>query len=148
MRRLTSDPSSLADATGPTTTVVDPKLAAAIAAGDAPVPGAQAQASIDSFGRSVVRQYKPMTAQQATAAAMARIGTDTPQQRLNTVEWALSGQSDKPQTPFGSKPKAETSAPISATPATARPAGAAAVKCLEGVRRLPGVVGPAQPQGC
>ncbi|HEX5183433.1 MAG TPA: cell wall hydrolase [Allosphingosinicella sp.] len=146
MKRLTSDPTSLAEATGPTTTVVDPRLAAAIAAGDAPIPGAQAQASIDSFGRSVVRRYQPMTAEQATATAMARIGADTPQQRLSTVEWALSGRSDKPQTPLGGKPKSEAAA--AAAPAAAHPAAPAPVKCLEGVRRLPGVVGPAQPQSC
>ncbi|HEX4738622.1 MAG TPA: cell wall hydrolase [Allosphingosinicella sp.] len=147
MRRLTSDPSSLADAVGPTTTVVDPKLAAAIAAGDAPVPGAH-QGSIDSFGSAVLRRYEPMSAQQATASAMARIGTDTPQQRLNTIEWALSGRSDKPQTPLGAKPKSETDTAAAPTTAAKPTTGPAAVKCLEGVRRLPGVVGPAQQQGC
>jgi spore germination cell wall hydrolase CwlJ-like protein len=149
MRRLTSDPSSLADAVGPTTPVTDPKLAAAIAAGDAPVPGAPAQGSIDSFGHAVLRRYEPLTTEQATAAAMARIGTDTPQQRLNTVEWALSGRSDKAQTPLGSKAKSETATPAASAASSAKPAtGTAAVKCLEGVRRLPGVVGPAQAQGC
>jgi spore germination cell wall hydrolase CwlJ-like protein len=150
MRRLTSDPTSLADAIGPTAPAVDPKLAAAIAAGDAPIPGAPAQGSIDSFGRAVLRRYEPMTTEQATAAAMARLGKNVPPATLNTTHWALSGLPEKPQTPLGSKPKADADAPPAGAPsAAAHPAtGAAAVKCLDGVRRLPGVAGPAQPQGC
>ena len=153
MRRLTSDPSSLAEAVGPTTTVVDPKLAAAIAAGDAPIPGAQAQGSIDSFGRAVLRRYEPMTAEQATAAAVARSG-NAPQSTLSTMRWALSGQPDKAQTPLGTRTRSDAGAPAAsaaaASPAGARPAasGPPTVKCLDGVRRLPGVVGPAQPQAC
>ena len=149
MRRVTSDPSSLADAVGPTAPVVDPKLAAAIAAGDAPVPGAQAPGSIDSFGRAVLRRYEPLTNEQATAAAMARIGNGTPG-TLNTTHWALSGLPEKPQTPLGAKAKTDagTAAPAAAATTHAGPAAAAPVKCLEGVRRLPGVAGPAQSQGC
>ena len=150
MRRLTSDPSSLADAVGPTTTIVDPKIAAAIAAGDAPIPGAPAQGSIDSFGRAVLRRYEPMTAEQATAAAMARTG-NAPPSTLKTMNWALSGVSEKPQTPLGAKPKSDAGASAASAPTAAgHPAatGAAGVKCLEGVRRLPGVAAPSQPQGC
>jgi len=151
MRRVTADPSSLAEAVGPTEPVVDPKLAAAIAAGDAPIPGAQAQGSIDSFGRAVLRRYEPMTSEQATAAAVARTG-NAPPATLNTIHWALSGLPDKPQTPLGAKAKTDagTAAPTAAAPAAHAPTAAAAqpVKCLEGVRRLPGVAGPAQPQGC
>jgi spore germination cell wall hydrolase CwlJ-like protein len=150
MRRLTSDPSSLADAVGPATPVVDPKLAAAIAAGDAPIPGAQPPGSIDSFGRAVLRRYEPLTTEQATAAAMARLGNNAPQGTLNTTHWALSGLPEKPQTPLGGKGKAEAGSPATAAPAGAAHAatGAAAVKCLEGVRRLPGVAGPPPGQGC
>jgi spore germination cell wall hydrolase CwlJ-like protein len=152
MRRVTSDPSSLAEAVGPTEPVVDPKLAAAIAAGDAPVPGAAAPGSIDSFGRAVLRRYEPMTPEQATAAAMARMG-NAPPATLNTTHWALSGLPEKPQTPLGAKAKTDavtpTSAPTAAAPAgRAAPAAAAPVKCLDGVRRLPGVAGPVLPQSC
>jgi hypothetical protein len=150
MRRLTSDPTTLADAVGPTDPLIDPKLAAAIAAGDAPIPGAQAQGSIDSFGHAVLRRYEPMTAEQATAAAMARVGNNAPPGTLNTTHWALSGLPDKPQTPLGAKAKTDagTAAPTAAAPGAHAPAAAAPVKCLEGVRRLPGVAAPAQPQGC
>jgi hypothetical protein len=153
MRRLTSDPSSLAEAVGPTEPVVDPKLAAAIAAGDAPIPGAQqAPGSIDSFGRAVLRRYEPMTNEQATATTMARIG-NAPPATLNTTHWALSGLPEKPQTPLGTRAKTDagtpTTAPTAAAPAAHAPAtGKDAVKCLEGVRRLPGVAGPPPGQGC
>jgi spore germination cell wall hydrolase CwlJ-like protein len=149
MRRLTSDPSSLAEAVGPAIPVTDPKLAAAIAAGDAPVPGAQAQGSIDSFGRAVLRRYEPLTSEQATAAALARSG-NAPAPTLNTLHWALSGLPEKPQTPFGAKARSDAGTPAAAPTArvAAPAAGAAAVKCLDGVRRLPGVAGPATSQSC
>jgi hypothetical protein len=91
-----------------------------------------------------------MTAEQATAAAMARVGNNAPPATLNTTHWALSGLPDKPQTPLGAKAKSDagSAAPSAATPTAHAPAAAAPVKCLEGVRRLPGVAGPAQPQGC
>ncbi|MDB5692185.1 MAG: hypothetical protein JWO81_1248, partial [Alphaproteobacteria bacterium] len=68
----------------------------------------------------------------------------------NTLHWALSGLPEKPQTPLGAKAKSDGGTPA-APPAAHAPApatGAAAVKCLDGVRRLPGVAGPAPSQGC
>jgi hypothetical protein len=141
MRSLTSDPSTLANATGVVPETVDAQaaaLAAAAANGDAPLkPGAKpVQGSIDSFQRAVLRRYEPMTPQAATTSAMAQIT-----QPSSTTHWALSGLPEKPQAPLGRHASAD--APAAAAPAAAQP------KCLEGVRRaLPGVAAPPEKQAC
>jgi hypothetical protein len=141
MRSLTSDPSTLANATDVVPETVDAQaaaLAAAAANGDAPLkPGAKpAPGSIDSFQRAVLRRYEPMTPQAATTSAMAQIT-----QPSSTTHWALSGLPEKPQASLGRHPA--TDAPAAPAPAAAQP------KCLEGVRRaLPGVAAPPEKQAC
>jgi spore germination cell wall hydrolase CwlJ-like protein len=128
MRRLTSDPTSLAAAQ-----TVDEAAAAAAAlaaqAGDAPLlPGVKP--TTDLAPRAVVRRYEPMTREAATAAALARSDTPVPE----STHWALSGLPAKPGTPLGRKPAA---------------APPAQPKCLEGVRRLsPAAPGAAEKQSC
>jgi Cell Wall Hydrolase len=127
MRRLTSDPSSLAGAVD----LVDEAAAAAAENADSTV-----QPSIDSFQRAVLRRYEPMTREAATAAAAAR--SDKP--LTASTHWALSGLPQKPATPLGQR-------------AAAAPAPAAAPaqppRCLEGVRRLPAKPdAPAEKQTC
>jgi len=135
MRRLTSDPSSLAQAVD--VPVVDPAAAAAAAAATAaanpdvtiPVPSAanlagvlNAQANTNIANRAVVRRYVPMTREAAVAATMAQ----TPQAN-SQLHWALSGLPEKPSAAAtGGKPATD------AAPAAVQPP-----KCLEGVRRLP-----------
>ena len=150
MRPLTSDPTSLAAATA-VAGEIDPKLAAAIAAGDAPAI-APAQGSIDSFQRAVLRHYEPMSSEAATAAAMARArsndpqGASNPPATLSTLQWALSGLPQKPQTPLGRHASTDAGTAPAAPPAAT---AAAPPRCLEGVRRMPaGVQGPAEKQGC
>jgi spore germination cell wall hydrolase CwlJ-like protein len=135
MRRFASDPSSFAAADGAAA-----DLAAAVAAGDAP---AASPGSIDNFQRSVLRRYQPMSKEAATAAALARTAPGQAPGTISTLQWALSGLPQKPQLPLGSHGSgpAAVSAPA-ATAAKETP------HCLDGVRRLPGVQGPPEKQGC
>ncbi|MFL6863884.1 MAG: cell wall hydrolase [Allosphingosinicella sp.] len=143
MRSLTSDPSTLADAAEIVPAPLDADaaaLAAAAANGDAPLKpgmkGAPAAGSIDSFQRSVLRRYEPITPQQAANSAVAQTA-----QPSSTLHWALSGLPEKPQAPLGRKP--------AAVAAAEPPAAAATVKCLEGVRRAPAAPGAApQKESC
>jgi hypothetical protein len=144
MRSLTSDPSTLAEAAEIVPAPLDADaaaLAAAAANGDAPLKpgmkGAPAAGSIDSFQRSVLRRYEPITPQQAANSAVAQTA-----QPSSTLHWALSGMPEKPQAPLGRKPAAAA--------ATGEPPSAAAtVKCLEGVRRAPAAPGAApQKESC
>ena len=131
MRHLTSDPTSLAEAPEVVVPVVeDPALAAAVAAGDAPlVPDAEGAAP-PSGPRAVVRRYEPMTKEAATAAALARNN----QPVSASTHWALSGLPAKP---------------AAAGEKRAEAAAAQPPKCLDGVRRLPtGVQGPVEKQAC
>ena len=147
MRRLTSDPSSLAEAQEVVPLDVDAAAAAAAAAALAaanpdatiPVPAAGNLAGViaaqtDISKRPVVRRYVPMSQDAAVASTMAQMGKSAP-----TTHWALSGLGDKPQTPLGKK-SATDSAPGAAGPP-------APPKCLEGVRRL-APAGSAEKQGC
>jgi hypothetical protein len=130
MRRLTSDPASLAQAVE--VPVVDPAATAAAAAAAAaanpdvtiPVPAASNLAGVlnaqtNIANRAVVRRYVPMTREAAVAATMAQ----TPQAN-SQLHWALTGLPEKPA--------AGAKAATDAAPAAAQPP-----KCLEGVRRLP-----------
>jgi spore germination cell wall hydrolase CwlJ-like protein len=132
MRHLTSDPSTLAQA--PEIVVpaeIDPALAAAAAAGDAPLlPGVDGAPAVPTGPRAVVRRYEPMTKEAATAAALARNN----QPVTAATHWALSGLPAKP---------------AAAGEKRADAAAAQPPKCLDGVRRLPsGVQGPVEKQAC
>jgi spore germination cell wall hydrolase CwlJ-like protein len=137
MRRLTSDPTSLAQAQEIDKDAAAAALAAAAAAAAAnpdlaaTPPGAvPAQGSIDSFHRAVLRRYEPMTRETATDTALAR----NKEPVSSTLHWALSGLPEKPQAGLG---KNDAAAPAAAA--------AAPPKCLEGVRRAP-VAGQAAPE--
>jgi spore germination cell wall hydrolase CwlJ-like protein len=132
MRRLATDPSTLASVDG-----ADPALAASAIGGAAPP-----LASIDSFQHSVLRRYEPMSSEAATAAAVARSAPGQAPGTISTLQWALSGLPQKPQIPLGRHAVPE---PAAAQPTAAREPPA----CLDGVRRLaPGVSGPAEKQAC
>jgi hypothetical protein len=131
MRRLATDPSTLASIDG-----ADPALAAS-ATGAAALP----QASIDSFQHSVLRRYEPMSSEAATAAAVARSAPGQTPGTISTLQWALSGLPQKPQMPLGRHAPAEAAA----APAAAREP----VHCLDGVRRpAAGAPGTTEKQGC
>jgi spore germination cell wall hydrolase CwlJ-like protein len=138
MRHLTSDPSTLAQAPEIVPPVEgDPALAAAAAAGDAPLlPGVEGGTAIaPGAPRAIVRRYEPMTKEAATAAALARNG----QPVSASMHWALSGLPAKPAA------TGEKRADAGAAPAAA----AQPPKCLDGVRRLPSnVQGPVEKQAC
>jgi hypothetical protein len=137
MRRLTSDPTTLADA--PTVDeaaalAVD-EAAAAAAAAAAADPALQADAkaaptigSADGLKRAVLRRYEPMSREAATAAVEARSAEPI----SATTLWALSGQ---------------TASKDEAAPADKK--AAAAPRCLDGVRRaVKGAAAPQDASGC
>ena len=122
MRRLTSDPSSLAAAAELAAVPVpvdEAAAAAALAAAKAGTLSPDAKlpkTGIDSFQRAVLRRYEPMTKEAATAAAASR----AKQPLSATTHWALSGVPKPAETAPEAKKEGE---------APAKPA------CLEGVRR-------------
>ena len=129
MRRLTSDPASLAAAEELAPEPVDEAAAAAALAaakaGTLTADQTLPKTGIDSFQRAVLRRYEPMTKEAATAAAASR----AKQPLSEATHWALSGVPK----PAAAAPDARKDAETPAKPA-----------CLEGVRRA----GDKEAQSC